>query len=144
VVHKTQPEFTIGKGIVIREGTEICLLSAGTVLTVALGAADLLEKQGRSTRVVSFHTIKPLDTALLADTFKHFRVVGNHRGTQRPRWPRRSVAEWLTDQPNHSARLVKFGTRDEFLHLTCEQKKPAKHFGLTPEAIAAGIQRQLA
>src|SRR5882724_5688196 len=54
VIHKAIPDLSTGKGIVIREGTEICLLSAGTVLTVALGAADLLEKQGRSTRVVSF------------------------------------------------------------------------------------------
>jgi transketolase len=144
VVHKTPPEFVIGKGIVVREGTEICLLSTGTVLPEALGAAELLEKQGHSVRVVSFHTVKPLDNALLADAFQHYRAVGTIEEHSVLGGLGGSVAEWLTDQPNGLARLVKFGTRDEFLHLTCEQEEAREHFGLTPEAIAAGIARKLA
>lgn len=143
VVHKAPPDFTIGKGIVLREGTEVCLLSTGTVLTVALGAADLLEKQGHSTRVVSFHTVKPLDTALLAESFKNYRVVATIEEHSVLGGLGGSVAEWVTDQASNSARLIKFGTRDEFLHLTCEQEEAREHFGLTPEAIAAGIQRAL-
>jgi transketolase len=143
VVHKTPPEFAIGQGIVIREGTEICLLSTGTVLTVALGAAELLEKQGHSVRVVSFHTVKPLDTALLSDAFKRYRVVGTIEEHSVLGGLGGSVAEWLADQPTGSAGLVKFGTRDEFLHLTCEQEEAREYFGLTPEAVAAGIERRL-
>jgi len=47
------------------------------------------------------------DTALLADTFKHFRVVGTIEEHSVLGGLGGSVAEWLTDQPNHSARLVK-------------------------------------
>lgn len=143
VVHKTQPEFSIGKGIIIREGKDACLLSAGTMLPVALDAAELLAKKGYSTRVVSFHTIKPLDTELLADVFAHFRVVGTVEEHSVLGGLGGSIAEWSSQQPDATARLVRFGTRDEFLHLTCEQEEAREHFGLTPPAIAAEIERHL-
>ncbi len=143
VVHKTQPEFNIGKGIVIREGTEVCLLSAGTVLPVALGAAELLAQKGHSTQVVSFHTVKPLDLELLAAAFSSFRVVGTVEEHSVLGGLGGSVAEWLSDQPAGQARLVRFGTRDEFLHLTCEQDEAREHFGLTAPAIAAEVVRHL-
>jgi transketolase len=54
-----------------------------------------------------------------------------------------SVAEWLADQPKPAGRLVRFGTADEFLHLTCEQEDAREHFGLTPSAIAASVERHL-
>lgn len=143
VVHKTQPEFTIGKGIIVREGTEVCLLSAGTVLPVALGAAEMLAQKGHPTQVVSFHTIKPLDTEMLAEAFVKFRVVGTVEEHSVLGGLGGSVAEWLSLQSPGLARLVRFGTRDEFLHLTCEQEEAREHFGLTPPAITAEIEKHL-
>jgi len=143
VVHKTPPEFAIGKGIVLREGKEVCLLSAGTILPVALAAAELLAQKGHSTRVVSFHTVKPLDTELLAEVFGRFRVVGTVEEHSVLGGLGGSVAEWASELPSSPARLVRFGTRDEFLHLTCEQEEAREHFGLTPQAIAAEIERHL-
>src|SRR2546425_3281788 len=67
VVHERAPEFAIGKGIVLRAGDDVCLLSTGTVLPLALETATLLERAGVSAQVVSLHTVKPLDEGLLAD-----------------------------------------------------------------------------
>jgi transketolase len=144
VVHKTKPEFVIGKGITLQDGKDVCLLAAGTVLPVAIEAAAVLAAKGISTRVVSFHTIKPLDVALLGEVFAKFKVVGTVEEHSVLGGLGGSVAEWLADQPKNTASLVRFGTRDEFLHLTCEQEEAREHFGLTPEGIAAGVQRRLA
>src|SRR5262245_33858899 len=69
IVHKEPPRFVIGKGIVVRSGTEVGLLSTGNMLPVAVRAADALGDKGVSAEVVSLHTVKPLDDALLSDAF---------------------------------------------------------------------------
>ena len=55
-----------------------------------------------------------------------------------------SVAEWMADHAPCSARFLRFGTRDEFLHLTCEQEEAREHFGLTADKIAETIRKKLA
>ncbi len=143
-VHKSDPEFSIGKSIVIREGTDVCLLSAGTVLPEAVAAAELLGRAGISAQVVSFHTIKPLDVARLTDSFSRFKRVATIEEHSVLGGLGGAVAEWLSDFPNPSARLLRLGTRDEFLHETCEQEQAREIFGLTPAAIADRLKQSLA
>jgi transketolase len=42
-----------------------------------------------------------------------------------------SVAEWLTDHPQPSSRLLRCGTADEFLHETANHQQAREYFGLT-------------
>ncbi len=134
VVHKTEPEFTIGKAIQMREGTDVCILAAGTILPVALEAAEMLTLHGRSASVYSFHTIKPLDEALLAEVFAKFKVVATVEEHSILGGLGGSIAEWKTDA-GAPGRLLRFAAADEFLHETCEQDEAREHFGLTAEAI---------
>ena len=55
----------IGKSIKLREGNDGALVSTGGMLPVAMAAADLLQAENISCRVISMHTVKPLDTAAL-------------------------------------------------------------------------------
>ena len=143
VVHTREPEFTIGKAIVMREGKTVSLLSAGTMLPEVMKAADLLQQHGISTQVVSFHTVKPLDEDLLKQAFSTFKLVATIEEHSLLGGLGGSVAEWLADQSKPSARLLRFGTRDEFLHETCEQEDAREYFGLTSEAIATRVREQL-
>lgn len=58
-------QFEIGKGIRMREGTDVTLIATGLCVSAALEAAKLLEKDGISAEVVNIHTIKPLDQELI-------------------------------------------------------------------------------
>lgn len=138
-IHKGIPEFSIGKAIDIRPGTDVCILSAGTVLPVAIEAADLLAARGTSARVVSFHTIKPLDETLLAEVFSKYKVVATIEEHSVLGGLGGSIAEWLSDQKAPQARLLRFGTPDEFIHETCEQESARKLSGLTAENIASTV-----
>lgn len=138
-VHETVPEFSIGKAIDVREGSDVCILSAGTMLPVALQAADLLAERGCSARVVSFHTVKPLDENCLTTAFAKYPVVATVEEHSVLGGLGGSVAEWLSLQTGQQGRLVRFGTRDEFLHETHEQESARHVFGLTAENIASGI-----
>jgi transketolase len=59
--------FEFGKGVRLRDGTDVALIASGATVEQALGAADLLEKHGISAAVANIHTIQPIDGDLLED-----------------------------------------------------------------------------
>jgi transketolase len=140
-VHKTVPAFTIGKGIRVRAGDDVCLLSTGNMLPVAVDAAAELARRGISAEVVSMHTVKPLDEELLAEAFWRFTAVVTVEEHASRGGLGGSVAEWLTDQPPQRARLCRIGTSDMFLHDAGEQDYARRHFGLTSANVAATAMR---
>jgi transketolase len=68
-------DFQIGKAIEYREGSEVAFISTGSLLSEAVGAAELLESKGISTRVIDMHTIKPLDTDMLDKVFAENKLI---------------------------------------------------------------------
>ena len=58
-------EFAIGKGALLRPGTDVTVVAVGMMVQMALAAAEDLAGEGLSVRVIDMHTIKPLDTELL-------------------------------------------------------------------------------
>ena len=63
-------KFEIGKGIVLKEGTDVTVFATGLCVSSALEAAEMLEKDGISAKVVNIHTIKPLDEELVVKAAK--------------------------------------------------------------------------
>jgi transketolase len=136
-VHAQPPAYRIGESLVLREGHDVFFLSTGTILPVALAAADALNAAELSVGVASMPSVKPLDLALLRRVFDDCRVVATVEEHSIAGGLGGAVAEWLSDQPSPRARLVRFGTADEFLHETGEQDEARAHFGLTAESMAA-------
>lgn len=69
-------KFEFGRGQVYRSGTDVCIFAYGDALYSALGAAELLERDGVSTMVVNCASVKPLDEALVIECAKQAgRVV---------------------------------------------------------------------
>ncbi len=58
-------DFTIGKGKVLREGTDATIIATGLEVNEAMIAADTLQAEGISVRVVNMATIKPIDKDLI-------------------------------------------------------------------------------
>lgn len=63
-------KFEIGKGTVVREGTDVTIVATGICVDSALGAAELLEKDGVSAEVINICTIKPLDEEIIINSAK--------------------------------------------------------------------------
>ena len=57
--------FEIGKGVVLKEGTDVTLVGTGIMVSKAVEAAELLAAEGISAAVVNISTIKPLDAELI-------------------------------------------------------------------------------
>ena len=58
-------KFELGKGGVLREGKDVTIIATGLCVAESLAAADMLEKDGISAKVINIHTIKPLDEELV-------------------------------------------------------------------------------
>ena len=63
-------EFEIGKGIVMREGTDVTIVACGLMVQSALEAAERLAADGISAEVIDMHTIKPIDADLIVESAK--------------------------------------------------------------------------
>ena len=68
VVHQVEPDFVLGKGLVLKEGTEATLISTGGMLKMALEACEHLQSQGCSVRLVSMPTVYPIDRSLILES----------------------------------------------------------------------------
>ncbi|HHY70296.1 MAG TPA: transketolase family protein, partial [Thermoanaerobacterales bacterium] len=58
-------EFEIGKGKVLKEGTDVAIIATGIMVGEALKAADILEKEEINAMVVNIHTLKPIDEEII-------------------------------------------------------------------------------
>ncbi len=128
--------FELGKGNIVREGTDLALIACGLELGEALQAAARLEEDGISARVINMHTIKPLDRALLirsaADcgrvvTVEEHSIIGGLGS---------AVAETLAEE--YPAKLLRIGIRDRF-----GESGPAAELLHKYQLDAEGIYRQI-
>ena len=68
-VHNSDLSFVLGKAICLRQGGDLTLIVAGGLLPIALEVAEKLAAKGIQARVLSMHTIKPLDVKVLTYFF---------------------------------------------------------------------------
>ena len=67
--------FEIGKGITLKDGTDVTIAATGYMVHLALQASEMLANEGISVRVLNIHTIKPLDSALLVRAAKETGAI---------------------------------------------------------------------
>jgi len=132
--------FRVGHARRLREGGDCTLVACGGILGEALEAADLLARERIQCRVLSMHTIKPLDTAALADaaqdtagllTVEEHTVIGGLGG---------AVAEELLEAGIHPGFFRRLGLRAGFSSLVGSQQYLRGCYGLDANAIAAAVR----
>jgi transketolase len=80
-VYEEGSTFEIGKGVTLKEGNEVTIIATGIMVDDALKAAEMLEKDGISARVVNMFTLKPIDSELIVKCAKEtgaLVTVENH------------------------------------------------------------------
>jgi transketolase len=74
IVYRADYTFTPGRAVILREGGDVALLAAGSMVASALKAAESLAEKGCQARVINMHTIKPLDQMML-DSCRGYRLI---------------------------------------------------------------------
>lgn len=62
---KNSYRFEMGKGVCMKDGTDLTIAATGMMVSMALEAAEILASRGISARVLNIHTIKPLDRDII-------------------------------------------------------------------------------
>ncbi len=75
VINKEDYKFEIGKGVTMKEGTDVTLIATGLMVSRALDAAKTLEEDGVSVRVINMHTIKPIDKDIIIKASKETKFI---------------------------------------------------------------------
>lgn len=135
LLSESNQEFSFGKGRVIQEGEDIALIATGETVYPALEAAQTLAQSGITARVISMHTIKPIDTELLAQCARQCRAIltveehSVHGGLGE------ACASFLLQNRYNKAFKI-MGMPDEYT-VTGSQVEIFKHYGLTGAGIAS-------
>jgi transketolase len=132
--------FAIGKGCLLRDGSDLTFIGTGLMTAQALAAAELLQQQGISARVLHIATVKPLDEELIIAaacdtgavvTAEEHSIVGGLGG---------AVAELLSERC--PVPLVRVGIKDRF-GLSGKAEELLKYFGLMPENLVEAAKEVL-
>jgi transketolase len=75
IVYQPDQKFEIGKAVQVIEGSDVTIMATGLLVAEAVRAAEALEGEGISARVLDFHTIKPLDREAIAKASTETRAI---------------------------------------------------------------------
>jgi len=142
IVHGSAPPFSIGRAIVVREGGDCALIATGGMLPVAVATAEQLAHEGIDCRVVSMHTVKPLDEVELNRCAVEYGAVFTVEEHGLAGGLGSAVGEWLAAS-GVRCRLRCYGARDGFAHLCGGQEYNRRMQGITAAQIAGCVREAL-
>ena len=133
--------FELGKGICLKDGSDVTIVATGVMVDMAIKASELLAAKGISARVINIHTIKPLDKEIILKaaaetgaivTAEEHNIIGGLGS---------AVAEAVCE--GTPVPVLRVGTNDCYGH---SGKVPPllEMYGLTPENIAAKAEAAIA
>lgn len=140
MVYKDDFEYTIGKSITLKEGTDVTVFATGTVTANVLKAAEMLEEDGIFVKVVDMHTIKPIDKDAIVESrnAKMFFTVEEHNTNGGLGSAVADVMAEVGGMP----KLVKLGVQDVFSNVGDYNYLLEQH-RLTPDLIKEDIENNL-
>jgi transketolase len=142
-VPEVNPEgytFTPGRAVTLRDGSDVTLISNGTVLWRALVAAEQLEAEGVSVRVLSMPTVKPLDTEAVLAAARETRGIVTAEEATTVGGLGGAVAETVVQ--SHPARMKILGV-PEFAP-TGSAGYLLDRYGMSPDGIAEAARALIA
>jgi len=132
--------FEIGKGRIIREGSDLTIIACGTEVSRALAAHDLLAAEGISARIVNMATIKPIDTDLIARCSRETGAIVTAEDHNIHGGLGGAVAEALA--ATHPCPVEFVGVKDVF-GASGEPEELAHHYEIAAPHIAEAARRVL-
>ena len=141
-IAESEREFALGKASRLREGGDVTLIGTGPTVAEVLWAADILAGQGVLARVLSMHTVKPLDAEAVLSaaretrlivTLEEHTVIGGLGG---------AVAETLADA-GAGTPLKRLGLQDTFACMVGSYEDVKARFGVTAEAVVDAVRDNL-
>lgn len=140
VVMPEDYKFEIGKGVVVRDGTDASVIACGLMVSHATQALELLEKEGLKARVINMPTIKPIDRDLLLRTAKETGAVVTAEEHSIIGGLGEAVAGVLAE--GYPVPMKRVGIRDAFGQSGTAEEL-LRHYKLMPKDIAEAVKEAI-
>ena len=133
-------KFEIGKGVEMKDGSDITIVATGMMVSMALEAAEALKEKGISVRVVNIHTLKPIDKDIILKAAKETGAIVTAEEHSIIGGLGSAVAEVVGE--GCPVPVVRLGVNDEFGH---SGKVPPllEMYGLTTANLIAKVEEAL-
>ena len=137
-IYQEDETFELGKGKVLKDGSDVTIIANGAVMVQeALKAAEMLNGDGISAAVIDMHTVKPVDTELIIRYAKKTGLIVTFENHQIINGLGSAVAETLVE--NYPCRMKRIGVNDEFGEVGT-QEYLQERFGLTANHIVDAVK----
>ena len=133
-------KFEIGKGVLMRDGTDVTIVATGCMVQESLKAAKALEIKGISARVINVHTVKPLDNQLILKAAKETGAVVTAEEHHISGGLGGAVSEFLGEE--YPVPVIRVGTRDKFGR-SGDALKLMNMYGLNAVTIAEAAKKAI-
>ena len=141
VVHEKDPELVLGRAITVRDGSDVTLIASGGMLATANKVTSTLAGQGLGVRLLSMHTVKPLDKDAVTRAATETRYVFTLEEHSVEGGLGGAVAEVMAELEPGSAPLRRIGLRPEFNKTVGDQNYLKAMHGLDEESVLKTIQQ---
>lgn len=141
-VHLNIPNFKIGKGITIRNGRDVTIIATGNILYNAKCITDKLINQGLDVRLISMHTVKPLDRSIILESAQETKVIFTIEEHSLIGGLGSAVAEVLAETDSKKVLFRRFALPDRYLKDIGSQECLRGKNALSIDQIANSILEQ--
>ena len=132
----------IGKGEVLRDGSDLALVAIGSVVSPALAAAEKLSEEGFNIKVINARYVKPLDSELILNTAATVKKIITIEENMLQGGFGSAVLELLAEKGITGLQIKRLGIPDEFVHHATQAQQRQK-YGLNEEGIILAIREML-
>ena len=114
VINKDDYKFEIGKGVMMKEGSDVTIVATGLMVSSALEAANKLAADGIDAEVINIHTIKPIDEEIIINSAKKTKNVVTVEEHSVIGGLGSAVCDVLSEK--YPTKVTKIGVQDVFGH----------------------------
>jgi transketolase len=132
-------KFELGKSRVLRNGNDCTIIVTGGILEEAQSAADKLLEKNINTKIISMHTIKPLDQQAILDAYSTTNAIITLEEHTIYGGLGSSIAEFLADNQLLGKKFLRIGLEEGFSSIVGSQKYLRKCYGLDAESISCKV-----
>ena len=140
--HGHQPE-TVARALTIHDGDGVAILSTGAIVDEVIAARAMLASHGLRPAVLTFPTVKPLDTAAIRDLAARFPLLATVEEHNIVGGFGAAVAEVLAELRAPRARLARIGLEDQYSSVVGSQRYLRDIYGMSASRIADRILKEL-
>jgi transketolase len=135
VHHNTKVDFRLGQAIPVRQGDGICLIATGAILDNVVKAADRLAQSGVRCRVLSMHTVKPLDEKAVLSAARETGAIVTVEEHSILGGLGSAVAELLSESSHPRVLFKRLGLPPDFTTRVGSQEYLRSVYGLSVDGI---------